>query len=97
MDICSNYHKGADTSIQAHSSTSSQTRAHQRYRIVDKISELGNATCEELEKVLQMRRSSISARISELARDKIIVDTGKRRLTDSRKPARVYEVKTFQT
>lgn len=93
MDITANYHGGADTSVLAHQLTNEKTRVAIRNRIKEKIIELGNATCSEIESTMNLTHQTASARISELLRDNIIYDTGERRLTDSNRPARVYSVK----
>jgi predicted HTH transcriptional regulator len=92
MDITANRHRGADTSVNAHQSTSSKIRAKHRMLILEKIREIGNATCNEIEKFLNLTHQTASARISELKRNERIVDTGQRRLTDSKRPARVYKI-----
>ena len=92
MDITSNYHKGADTSILAHASTPSKIRIYHKQMIWQKIEEIGDATCNELEKILKLTHQTASARISELLKDNIISDSGIRRMTDSNRPARVYKI-----
>lgn len=48
------------------------------------------ATCDEIEVVLELRHQTASARCTELTLSKHIVDSGRRRLTRSRRRARVY-------
>jgi len=89
-DICKNYHKGADTSIEAYAQTPEKSRSKIRYAILAKIKELGNATCDEIEQLLNLSHQCASARISELNKDNLIEDTGERRLTRLGRKARVY-------
>ena len=53
----------------------------------------GTATCDEIEARLGMRHQTCSARIRDLVLMGKLVDTGQRRLTRSRRSARVYEIK----
>ena len=64
----------------------------QRVLLFEKILEVGDATCDELERYTGMLHQSISARINELVKMKRIVWTGFYRLTRTRRPARVYIV-----
>jgi len=50
------------------------------------------ATCDETESRLFMRHQTCSARIRELVIRGKLYDTGERRLTRSKRPARVYRV-----
>jgi len=93
MDITANYHKGADTSNIAFASTPSKIRFYHRARILEKLEEIGDATCSELERILNLSHQTASARIAELHKDNQIEDTGERRLTQYGRPARVYRLK----
>ena len=92
MDVTFNYHKGADTSNIAYSSTPSSIRSNHKIMILETIYDLGDATCDEIEKCLNLNHQSASARITELKVEGKIYDTGTRRLTKSGKPARVYAI-----
>lgn len=92
MDITANYHGGADTSVAAYRSTPESVRIANRHLILDKIFELGSATSNELEILLQKTHQSVSPRITELAKMGSIIDTGERRLTLGNKMARVYKL-----
>lgn len=77
--------------------TLSKFRAKQKVMILEKIREVGDATCNELEHLLHLTHQSASARISELSKANRIVDSGLRRLTDSKCPARVYKINEVET
>jgi DNA-binding transcriptional ArsR family regulator len=92
-DICAGYHRGADTSRAANPSAAE--KRVQRLRVYAGIRQAyGGATCDELEVALDMRHQTASARITELRKDGLIVDTGLRRATRSGRSARVYEIVT---
>lgn len=91
-DVTDNYHKGNEASKIAHLSTPSKVRSHHRQQIIEKIHEIGDATCSELEVLLNLTHQTASARISELKRDEIIEETGEKRLTSSGRPAHVYKL-----
>lgn len=92
MDITSNYHAGNKASVLAYELTPEKIRGQHRYKIIEKINEVGDATCSELEILLNLTHQTASARISELKRDEIIKETGKKRLTQSGRPAHVYKL-----
>jgi hypothetical protein len=92
MDICTNKHRNADTSIEAYKSLPSKVKVTQRNLIFETIERLGNATCWEIEKELGLRHQSASVRITELVRMKRIFDTGERRLSDANRRVRVYKI-----
>jgi len=89
-DICRNYHKGADTSVAAYESTPSKVRAKRRLFVLNTLREMGDATSDEIEAHLDWTHQSVSPRLTELKRDGLIEDTGKRRPTRLGKTARVY-------
>ena len=62
-----------------------------RMKILHKIYAVGDATCSELEELLNLTHQTVSARISELKKDNVITETGEKRLTKSKCPARVYK------
>lgn len=70
----------------------SSIRGRQRVAILEKIKEIGNATCDEIERIMLIPHQTASARICELLKAKIIKDTGRKRLTKNKRPARVYEI-----
>ena len=92
MDITSNKHGGADTSVIAYESTPSKIREKHKAVLLHTIEEQGNATGDELARMLEMPHQTVSARMSELKRDERILDTGERRLTQLGRPARVYKI-----
>jgi predicted ArsR family transcriptional regulator len=61
-----------------------------RQKVLAKIEEEGEATCDEVEVFLGMPHQTASARIRELSLMGLIVDTGDRRKTRSGRLARVY-------
>lgn len=71
----------------------SAVRAAARSLIRESIESLGDATCWEIEERLNMCHQSVSARICELRKLGFIEDTGMRRLTNYKRPARVYKIK----
>lgn len=92
-DITANFHKGADTSVQAFKETPQAVRNTGRAAVLKLIQETGSngITCERIEIRLGISHQTASARISELRlRDKLIVDSGRRRATQSGHKARVY-------
>lgn len=96
MDITSNKHGGADTSVIAYESTPSKIREKHKSILLGKIREEGNATGDELARMLEMPHQTVSARMSELKKDERIIDTGERRPTQLGRPARVYKVNEVQ-
>lgn len=65
--------------------------SHRQY-IYEIILAMKEATCDEVEVYTELLHQSVSMRISELLKRDRIVWTGKRRLTRSKRPARVYKV-----
>lgn len=92
LDITRNRHRGADTSVAAFESTPPKRRAKQREEVLKIIKELRGATCEEVSRALDVCYTAASARMSELKRDGLIQDSGKRRPTSHGKAARVMEI-----
>lgn len=93
-DITRNFHKGADTSVEAQKSADFNERARTKLAIMRQLrhrAELG-MTCHEIELVLGLQHQSASARITELVRDGYIKDSGQRRYTRTNRKARVYVV-----
>ena len=88
-DVCRNRHGGADTSVEAFRK-SDLTRA--RKLVFGTIAESGarGITCEEIELKTGMKHQTASARITELRKMNLIVDTWIRRPTTSGCSARVY-------
>jgi hypothetical protein len=90
-DVTASYHGGADTSNAAHRATGPAVRAAQRASILKALARYAvGATCDRLEQDTGLSHQSCSARISELARDGLIADTGSREKTRSGRTARVY-------
>ena len=89
-DVCEGNHGGADTSVQAHNRIR-PTKSKQRAVVLEFIRSRGiyGATSEEIHAQLDIRYTAASARMSELKRDKLIVDSGRRRKTSTGSPARV--------
>jgi len=88
-DITQNRHRGADTSVQAFKTTPSAFRTKQRKDIWNYLDKNGGHTAEEISFALAMSYNSVSARLAEMKRDKLVVDTGVRRATTHGKNARV--------
>jgi hypothetical protein len=81
-----------DTSIEALQSQDEETTAHRRNRIWRFIAERGGATCWEVEQAFGALHQTVSAAISNLSADGVLVDTGERRPTGSGRKAIVWGV-----
>src|SRR5262249_41213817 len=81
-----------DTSIAAFESHDDETKARRHNRIYRYIAERGGATCWEVEQALGGLHQTISAAISNLSADGVLVDTGERRRTGSGRKAIVWGV-----
>jgi hypothetical protein len=92
------YVRGSDTSHDAADSLEesllSRLRA-QIFALIDVRGERG-ATCDEIEVALDLRHQTASARVRELALGELIFFTGERRLTRSKRRARVYYAHRFR-
>jgi hypothetical protein len=93
-DVCAPFHGGADTSVEAFASVSSAVRGKVRKQVLDYVIQAGSngATCDEVERALDLTHQSASARITELRKASRIYDSGLRRPTRSGRRARVYKV-----
>ena len=78
-DICSNYHRGAETSVAAQNSSPKSERRRIRDQIAAVIAGSGaeGMTCEEVEDRLALAHQTASARISELLADELIMKSGR--------------------
>jgi len=85
---------GSDTSEAAADSHSDKALSKMRFAVWRHIAGSGErgATCDEIEVALGLRHQTASARIRELYLGDRVHDTGRRRLTRSGRPARVYVV-----
>lgn len=98
IDVCAQKHGGNPESQEAHESIIDHKKI-----MVDKIVKLAlsrgldGVTCFEIEQELDFRRSSASARVSELRRDGVLVSTERRRPTDSGRMARVFDPSGFHS
>lgn len=79
-DICRNKHKGNPESEEANLRTNKEI---QRWRIIEAFKPANELIAEQVEKLTGMRRSTVSARVSELKRDGILMKTGERRPTST--------------
>jgi transcription initiation factor IIE alpha subunit len=82
---------GSDTSYAAARSVR-HTAPAQREQVFATLYARGPSTAEELEVVLGLAGNSIRPRLVELRRDGRVVDTGRRRRTQSRRYAVVWAV-----
>ena len=90
LDITARKHKGSETSVAAFQGTAPRHRAWQRDAVLSYIRKVkGGLTCEEVSYGLDIRYTAASARISELQRYGLIVDSGERRPTSTGRSARV--------
>jgi predicted HTH transcriptional regulator len=85
-DICQNRHGGNPESVKANRHVD---KVNQSKLVLEALERLGTATCEQLEDVTFSKHQSVSARLSELKRDGLIVKIGTR-LTRSNSPCAVY-------
>jgi hypothetical protein len=97
-DITARKHQGADTSQEAFDSVGKIARSRQRLEVHKFIASEGSrgATLEEISKALDLPIQSASARVSELRRDGMIFDQG-RRPTVSGRTARVHFAEEAKT
>src|SRR5262245_14669904 len=88
---------GSDTSKMAADSIDDALLARLRRNIFSFIAARGEhgATCDEVEAELDLRHQTCSARIRELVLAGAIFDSGIRRLTRSRRSARVYRISVW--
>jgi hypothetical protein len=68
--------------------------SHLRTKVLDSIRASGRAgrTCDEVEEMLAMSHQTASARVNELAKLALIVDSGRKRKTRSGRGATVWVV-----
>lgn len=85
--------KNSDTSQEAAESLNDANKL--RNRVLQFIKEHKNATCWEVEQGLDLRHQTASARIRELYLKGYIMDSGERRLTDSKRKATVWRVDDY--
>ena len=81
-----------DTSAAAYESLTEPTLANLKKRVYDYIASRpqGEATCDEVEIGTGLSHQTASARVRDLVKAGLIVDTGARRPTRSGRGARVY-------
>ena len=77
-DITQNYHGGALYSVQAEPEGHKKLKDRSKILAVLQDSQVHGLTCEELEDELEMAHQSCSARITELKRDGLIAEIGRR-------------------
>ena len=89
-DVCRNRHGGNPQSEAANLAIDPYKGSlrDRIFRLIE-IAGLRGVTCEEIEVELALKHQSVSARISELAKDRLISDSGKRRENVSRVKATV--------
>jgi DNA-binding NarL/FixJ family response regulator len=89
-DITSRKHGGVQTSNEAHATTPESYRENLRQRLFEVIAaSMDGKTADELVVELDIPLQTVSARLSELLRDRRIEDSGRRRATRRGKSARV--------
>lgn len=86
-DICANNHRGNPLSLEAHASVDS---ASLRMAIWKHLQKVGAATCDQVERDLNLSHQTCSARFSELKRDGWIFPTGKTQPTRSGRAAMTF-------
>lgn len=72
--------------------SNSKVKFIHKIMILNTLTEINNATCNELENILDLPHQTVSARLTDLQKINRIYDTGERRLTKFGRPARVYAV-----
>ena len=77
QDICKNYHYGNPFSIMANEKIIGRKGAMKR-KIYDLINKSNGRTCDEIENMIAGKHQTVSARISELQRDGVIIAADKR-------------------
>lgn len=90
-DVTAGKHRGSETSAEAHATTSDHTRHRQKESLYRQIRAYGpvGRTADELVVELGIPLQTVSARVSELLRDRQVEDSGHRRKTRTGKSARV--------
>ena len=78
-EICSNRHRGSDTSIDALKSLPPELRTDISSRIYLFLKGTDGHTSKEITRLLQLNYTTVSARLSEMKRDGLIVQTNERR------------------
>lgn len=76
FDICENRHRGAPASVEANRRVD---KADGRRRVIEFARSVGSFTLKDLAAHLGVTPNMISGRISELKRDRQLVETGARR------------------
>lgn len=82
-------HNGTDTSIAAARQTHAATDMARVYHLAVEAGALG-VTCDEVEARLAMAHQTASARLWQLRKAGLVVDSGRRRSTRTGRAARVY-------
>jgi hypothetical protein len=85
--------RALDPSIAALKSLDPETKANREQQILDFIETVGDATCHEVEIALRLLHQSASAAITRLRKAGRLVDTGKRRPTNTGRSAKVWRVR----
>lgn len=88
-DICKNFHKSNSFSTIANEKVIGRKGALKR-KIYESIKNSDGLTCDEIENLIAGKHQTVSARISELQRDGVILATDKR-ATRSGCQAAVYK------
>jgi Mn-dependent DtxR family transcriptional regulator len=94
FDICRNRHRGNRHSESANASIAG-AKEQIRSKILDYIREQGvdGATCEEIERALELSHQTASARCSELKKDGLVLIQGERKTKSGRSAAVLRVVK----
>jgi hypothetical protein len=91
-DITANFHRGADTSVEAHATTPEASRQALRDLVLGLVEASGpfGLTCDEAEARTGLSHQAVSPRFTELQALKLIHYGKERRKTRMGKAARVY-------
>lgn len=83
------YAKSSDTSKEA-AGRIRHVAGSLEAKVLAEIVRLGSATCDEIEIALDMPHQTASARVNSLMERKLIVNSGEKRLTRSKRRATVW-------
>lgn len=94
IDICENRHGGNRESVEAFKSKSPNQRIRQRHAVLDFVKSCGyyGATTDEVAFHFSTTPNAVSGRMSELKRDGLLIETGRRRLTRTGNSAQVLVI-----
>lgn len=84
--------KGSDTSEAAADSFGEEDRGQDRWKVLRAVDVVTGSTCDEIEAFTGLKHQTASARVNDLVKAGLLVDSGERRPTRSNRPARVLKL-----